>query len=139
MTELEKNTLTDALIWAGCRRIPKKDDGKGVWINAIALVAKSDGSKSYCIVERMFSGDFRVIKDFGHAAAIKQYVSIHPYEYVKEKYIKKFSADATREVKIRYINTNLGTGYDTGSLTDEELEKELISVAIYKQKKDTEK
>lgn len=133
MTQLEKDTQFDALQWAECRKMPKKDDGKNVWIRAIALVAKNDGSKSYCIIERRYTGDLQVVKDFGHSAAIKVYLSVHPYEFVKEKYIKKFGADATKELKVRYVNTMMGKNIDPNVITDEQLAIELINVAIYKQ------
>ena len=139
MTELEKSTMTDVLIWTDCRNLPKKDDGKSLWVRAIALVGKNDGSKSYCVIERRYNGEMQVVKDFGHAAAIKVYLSVHPYEFVKEKYIKKWNATDTKEMKLRYINVNLNTGFDVNSLTDEQLEAQLCNVAIYRQYIDTVK
>jgi hypothetical protein len=133
MESNEKSSLLEVLKWSGCNKLPKKDDGESEWILAIARVCKVDGSISYCIIENGYMEETRVIKDFGKSAAIKKYVSVYPYVFLKKEYVNKFTRNNTREAKIDYIK-QLGFYKKTLSeLSDAQIEKLLIKAAKYKQ------
>jgi hypothetical protein len=64
-----------------------------MWIKAIALAKKINGSKAYLLVEN--DGEGTIIKrDFGEPAQIVQILELYPYESLDNKYIPHFDTDA---------------------------------------------
>lgn len=90
---IKDETLVEALSFCGVRELPEELKGKEVWIKAIGLVLKVDGSQSYVYLERGELGASCVKKDFGTLSPIAKIEKIYPYLYLSEDEVPKFSKE----------------------------------------------
>ena len=90
---IKDETLVEALSFCGVRELPEELKGKEVWIKAIGLVSKVDGSQSYVYLERGELGASLVKKDFGTISPIAKIDKIYPYLYLSEDEVPKFSKE----------------------------------------------
>lgn len=90
---IKDETLVEALSFCGVRELPEELKGKEVWIKAIGLVSKVDGSQSYVYLERGELGASCVKKDFGTLSPIAKIEKIYPYLYLSEDEVPKFSKE----------------------------------------------
>ena len=90
---IKDETLVEALSFCGVRELPEEHKGKTVWIKAIGLVSKVDGSQSYVYLERGELGASSVKKDFGTLSPIAKIDKIYPYLYLSEDEVPKFSKE----------------------------------------------
>lgn len=80
MTDKDES-LQLALQKVGLRSLPKEYDGRGeVWIKAIALTERANGTQSYVLVENDGNGEPIVKRDLGKAVRIIGISAIYPYE-----------------------------------------------------------
>ena len=79
---IKERTLVEALSFCGVRELPEELKGKEVWIKAIGLVSKVDGSQSYVYLERGELGASNIKKDFGTLSPIVKIDKIYPYLYL---------------------------------------------------------
>ena len=90
---IKERTLVEALSFCGVRELPEELKGKEVWIKAIGLVSKVDGSQSYVYLERGEFGASNIKKDFGTLSPIVKIDKIYPYLYLSEDEVPKFSKE----------------------------------------------
>lgn len=90
---IKERTLVEALSFCGVRELPEEFKGKEVWIKAIGLVSKVDGSQSYVYLERGKLGASNIKKDFGTLSPIVKIDKIYPYLYLSEDEVPKFSKE----------------------------------------------
>ena len=90
---IKDETLVEALSFCGVRELPEELKGKEVWIKAIGLVSKVDGSQSYVYLERGELGASNIKKDFGTLSPIVKIDKIYPYLYLSEDEVPKFSKE----------------------------------------------
>ena len=90
---IKERTLVEALSFCGVRELPEEFKGKEVWIKAIGLVSKVDGSQSYVYLERGELGASNIKKDFGTLSPIVKIDKIYPYLYLSEDEVPKFSKE----------------------------------------------
>ena len=90
---IKDETLVEALSFCGVRELPEELKGKEVWIKAIGLVSKVDGSQSYVYLERGELGVSNIKKDFGTLSPIVKIDKIYPYLYLSEDEVPKFSKE----------------------------------------------
>lgn len=90
---IKEKTLVEALSFCGVRELPEEFKGKEVWIKAIGLVSKVDGSQSYVYLERGELGASNIKKDFGTLSPIVKIDKIYPYLYLSEDEVPKFSKE----------------------------------------------
>ena len=90
---IKERTLVEALSFCGVRELPEELKGKEVWIKAIGLVSKVDGSQSYVYLERGELGASNIKKDFGTLSPIVKIDKIYPYLYLSEDEVPKFSKE----------------------------------------------
>lgn len=128
----KNESLTLALSEAALRELPQVYDGENVYVRAIALVRKADGSENYALVRKSKEGKDIVCQDFGHMSVIRQIVEVYPYEFLQERFMPMFDKDDDRESRIAYLMSNDtlvkdASEYEKMSLA--ELEERLIGVA----------
>ena len=90
---IKERTLVEAISFCGVRELPEEFKGKEVWIKAIGLVSKVDGSQSYVYLERGELGASNIKKDFGTLSPIVKIDKIYPYLYLSEDEVPKFSKE----------------------------------------------
>lgn len=134
---MNKNTLEqsliDALAYCSVRELPPEDDKQNVYIGAIALVTKRDGSKSYCVLQKDKNCNDKIIKDFGSISPIVSIEKIYPYLYLNSNFVPKFDSKK-REERVKWLSiVNPNENYEEMSMRD--LNKAIINIAIQNQLK----
>jgi hypothetical protein len=137
MEKLKKESLVKAMSFCGLREIPEEWDKENIYLRALALVSKTDGSESYVLVEKDERGEDRMIKDFGTISAIHETISVHPFFFLDTRWIPEFkpkgkgkaNADGKAE-RIAWLERN---NVIVDAKTDiKTLDKEILYVAMQK-------
>lgn len=114
--DIKQKSLIQALSYCSVRDLPEEDNGENVWVKAIGLVSKIDGTKSYVAIERGVDGGNKIVKDFGHIASIVKVENVYPYLYLESGNIPKFKTNS-REDRIAWLrNHDLDNDYSDCSL-----------------------
>lgn len=128
MSTLKEKTLLDALSFVGLRTLPTKAEKEDNYLSAIVEVAKIDGTTSYALQKTREDLTKYIAKDFGTISTIKEIVSIHPFEFLKEKYV--FNG-TTKEEKIQYLKKMYDNDeYDFDNMPLKEINKMIKMVAV---------
>lgn len=128
MESVKEKSLIEALAYVGLRDLPKEDNKEFVWIKALALVAKSDGSKSYIYLVKDKNGNPKVKKDFGNVAVIKDIVTIYPFMLLDEKFVPSFQTK-TKAERIEWLQ-KFGDESDLSECNFKELERKVLNLAM---------
>ena len=131
MKNYKEQTLMECLKWCGVPSLPEKDDKENIWIKAIALVAKSDGSESYCVLGKDANLENRIIKDFGATSIIRVIKEVYPYHFLSAVYMPEFKGKG-KEERINWLAKH-GVKEDLSELSVKELNKRVVLKAIQKQ------
>ena len=126
---IKERTLVEALSFCGVRELPEEFKGKEVWIKAIGLVSKVDGSQSYVYLERGELGASNIKKDFGTLSPIVKIDKIYPYLYLSEDEVPKFS----KENKGEKTSWRVARGYNEEELstkTPQQINKLVIDECV---------
>ena len=132
--DIFRESLINALSWASLRELPSKDDGEHIWIRALALVSKRDGSKGYVALAKGKNGEDRVIKDFGSISQIVKMEEVYPYSYLSDDYLPIFETK-TRQERINWLSMQRPEE-DFSELTMKELNKAILYIAMQNQLND---
>ena len=117
MRKKEKESLIDALAYCSLRDIPAADDGSGYWLEALAKVAKRDGTKSFVYAVRNADTlDIEIKVDFGTISGIAFVEEYYPYEFLRDEFLPKF---ANKEERVKYLSKG-----------DEEAEKKYAKMSV---------
>ena len=138
LTETEKS-LFDCLAFCKLSQLPEKEDGKSVWVNAIAKTRKNDGCYYYCYVERDKDGKPKIMRDFGAVRTIVKMEEFYPILYLDSSYVKKFKKDEEGTASLIEYLKSIGVKIDFENATRKDLDKESIKIAIQKQLADEKK
>lgn len=128
---MEKNlekSLIDALSYCDLRDLPKKDDKEFVWLKSLALVSKSDGTKSYALAIKDKNGNPKIVKDFGTVSAIRQVIEYYPFCMLDASFMPMFKTRAKDE-RIAWLE-QMGEEGNFGEISAKELDKKVLNVAI---------
>ena len=128
MESIKDKSLVDALAYVGLRDLPNEDNKEFVWIKALALVSKSDGSKSYIYLVKDKDGKPKVKKDFGRISVIKEIVSVYPFMLLDEKFVPAFQTK-TKAERIEWLQ-KFGDESDLSECSFKELEKKVLNLAM---------
>ena len=126
---IKERTLVEALSFCGVRELPEELKGKEVWIKAIGLVSKVDGSQSYVYLERGELGASNIKKDFRTLSPIVKIDKIYPYLYLSEDEVPKFS----KEDKGEKTSWLIARGYNEEELstkTPQQINKLVIDECV---------
>lgn len=138
MTKTEES-LFDCLAFCKLSQLPEKEDGKSVWVNAIAKTRKNDGCYYYCYVERDKDGKPKIMRDFGAVRTIVKMEEFYPIVYLDSSYVKKFKKDEEGTASLIEYLKSIGVKIDFENATRKDLDKENIKIAIQKQLADEKK
>lgn len=129
--DILRESLIDALSWASLRELPEKDNGENIWIRALALVSKRDGSKAYVALVKGKDGEDRIIRDFGSVSMIVKIEEIYAFEYLDSSYIPTFDSKK-KEDKIKWLSMQRPeVNYE--EMSAKELNKAILHVAMQNQ------
>lgn len=139
MTKTEES-LFSCLAFCKLSQLPEKEDGKSVWLNAIAKTRKNDGCYYYAYVERdKNTGKPKIMRDFGAVRAIVKMEEFYPIVYLDSSYVKKFKKDDEGTEKLIAHLKKEGVSIDFENATRKDLDKENIKIAIQRQLEDEKK
>lgn len=138
MISIKKESLQKALEYCFISKLPDKEDGKNLWIRAIAEVEKKDGTSSYAYIEKdPDTLENKIKADFGKPVQINKIVSIHPFCYLDAGYIPEFKfkkgKDEAKAIEERRIFLDNITGVNHKGKKLKELDSEILSLSIKKQ------
>lgn len=131
LKNIKSTSLMECLKWARIPSLPDKDDKSNVWIRAIALVEKMDGTESYVALVKDDALESKIAKDFGSVSIIRKIKSVHPYVYLLSEFVPEFKSKK-KEERIEFIKKEYGNK-DLSELSIKELDKIVISIAIQRQ------
>ena len=132
--DITRESLINALSWASLRELPEKDNGENIWIRALALVSKRDGSKSFVAMVKGKNGEDRILKDFGAVSQIVNIEEVYPYSYLDSSYLPQFDSKK-REDKIKWLELQR-PDENYSELTAKELNKAILHIAMQNQLND---
>lgn len=133
MDKVLRKSLLDALSWASLKDLPEKWDGENIYILALGLAAKMDGSKSYVALKKDEKGNDKVVKDFGSVSIISRIDAVYPYLYLDGSFIPSFGGQK-KEDRINWLEQmNYGTNGAYEGMSLKELNKEVLNTAIRNQ------
>ena len=139
MLSKTEQSMFDCLAFCKLSQLPEKEDGKSVWLNAIAKTRKNDGCYYYCYVERDKDGKPKIMRDFGAVRAIVKMEEFYPIVYLDSSYVKKFKKDDEGTASLIEYLKSIGVKIDFENATRKDLDKENIKIAIQKQLADEKK
>lgn len=125
---VEEKSLIDALSFCSLRKLPAPWDKENIYLLALALVAKSDGTKSYVALKKNKDGKDAYVKDFGNVSAIKNIIEIYPYQYLDAKFLPSFKT-RTKEERITWLN-KIGGEKDYSDKSLKELDKCVLNLSM---------
>jgi glutaredoxin 2 len=104
MTKLEIS-LQEALESAGLVCLPDQLDtnSKQIWLKAIGLVRKINGSRNYVLLAQKDGVTPQIIQDFGDTARIMRLEVIYPYYFLEKRFIPKLKTD---EDILKYLSVH---------------------------------
>ena len=128
MENIKEKSLINCLAALDLRDLPKEWDKEDVWILAIGLVSKIDGTFSYAALRKDEDGNARVVKDFGNICAIRQIEKVYPYKYLDASFMPVFKTRAKDE-RIAWLE-RMGEKGNFSEMSAKELERKVLNVVI---------
>ena len=127
----EEKNLLDALSWCGLKKLPEKDNGEDIWIEALAKVSKANGSIGYVYIKK--NGELKdvIAKDFGDISMIVKIDEVYPFNFLKASFMPTFKANNKNE-RIHYLQ-KIYKSKDFSGMTVKQLDTEILKVAINNQ------
>jgi hypothetical protein len=131
MKDCKEKSLLDVLSYCGLRELPEKDKKEYVWVHAVCLVEKRNGTKNYAVLRNGGENGCYICKDFGDISSIVKITSIYPYEFLNQDFMPCFKS-STKEERVDWLVNN-GVKTDLSALSLKELEKLCVNIAIKRQ------
>ena len=128
MESIKEKSLISCLAALDLRDLPKEWDKENVWILAVGLISKIDGTFSYAALKKDENGNARVVKDFGNICAIRGIEKVYPYKYLDASFMPIFKTRAKDE-RIAWLE-RMGEKGNFSEMSAKELEKKVLNVAI---------
>ena len=128
MVNIKEKSLIKCLAALDLRDLPKEWDKENVWILAVGLISKIDGTFSYAALKKDKDGNARVVKDFGNICAIRQVEKVYPYKYLDATFIPYFKG-RSKDERIAWLK-QMGEEGNFGEMSAKELDKKVLNVAI---------
>ena len=135
MKDILRESFVAALSYCCVRELPPEDDKQNIWLKAIGLVKKRDGSKGYVAIAKDKDGNDKIIKDFGSISQIVEIEKVFPTLYMDSSYLPQFDSKK-REEKVKWLSLQR-PDVDYESMTAKELNKAVLNVAMQNQLADS--
>lgn len=128
MENIKEKSLIICLAALDLRDLPNEWDKENVWILAVGLVSKIDGSFSYAALRKDEDGNARVVKDFGNVCAIRMIEKVYPYKYLDARFMPIFKTRAKDE-RIAWLE-RMGENGNFSEMSAKELDRKVLNVVI---------
>lgn len=128
MENIKEKSLINCLAALDLRDLPKEWDKENVWILAVGLLSKIDGTFSYAALRKDEDGNARVVKDFGNICAIRQIEKVYPYKYLDASFMPVFKTRAKDE-RIAWLERMNEKG-NFSEMSAKELDRKVLNVVI---------
>ena len=128
MENIKEKSLINCLAALDLRDLPKEWDKENVWVLAVGLLSKIDGTFSYAALKKDENGDARVVKDFGNICAIRQIEKVYPYKYLDASFMPVFKTRAKDE-RIAWLE-RMGEKGNFSEMSAKELDRKVLNVVI---------
>jgi hypothetical protein len=134
-------SLQEAIEACGLACLPDELDQESsvVWLKAIGLVRKVNGTRNYALLENDGTG-VKIKRDFGSIAQIVEVTNIYPYEKLEKRFMPKLLSDEDTikylkkhtdyEQQVKELLCNLGKTSEQIKKDRERIRKLVIKVAI---------
>ena len=128
MESIKEKSLISCLAALDLRDLPKEWDKENIWILAVGLISKIDGTFSYAALKKDENGDARVVKDFGNICAIRKIEKLYPYKYLDASFMPFFKT-RSKDERISWLEL-MGEKDNFSEMSLKELDKKVLNVAI---------
>lgn len=128
MENIKEKSLINCLAALDLRDLPKEWDGENVYILAVGLASKMDGTFSYVALKKDKNGNDKVVKDFGNVCALRKVEKVYPYKFLDATFVPYFKT-RSKDERIAWLE-RMGEKDDFSGMTSKELEKKVLNVAI---------
>ena len=128
MENIKEKSLINCLAALDLRDFPKEWDKENVWILAVGLLSKIDGTFSYAALRKDEDGNARVVKDFGNICAIRMIEKVYPYKYLDASFMPVFKTRAKDE-RIAWLERMNEKG-NFSEMSAKELDRKVLNVVI---------
>lgn len=125
----EKESLMKVLAYCNIAKLPEEDTQEYIWLKAIGLVAKADGTHSYVLMYKNRYNRPNIVKDFGSISTIVKTEKVYPLLLFKYSLLPKFGTDSSEE-RIRWLKSKkVEADYENMNL--KELNKLVLNFCVY--------
>ena len=128
MESIKEKSLISCLAALDLRDLPKEWDGEDVYILAVGLASKIDGTFSYVALKKDKDGKDKVCKDFGNVCALRKVEKVYPYKFLDASFMPIFKTRAKDE-RIAWLE-RMGEQGAFSEMSAKELDKKVLNVAI---------
>lgn len=128
MNKIKEKSLIDCLAYLDLKDLPKEWDKETVYILAVGLAQKADGTQSYVALKKDEKGNDKIVKDFGTLGVVKKVNAVYPYRYLDERYMPTFKTK-TKEERIEWLK-QMGSKDDLSELSVKELNKKVLNQSM---------
>lgn len=128
MENIKEKSLINCLAALDLRDLPKEWDKENIWILAVALVSKIDGTHSYAAIKKDKDGKDKVWKDFGNVCALNKIEKVYPYKYLDASFMPYFKT-RSKDERIAWLE-RMGEQGSFSEMSVKELDKKVLNVAI---------
>ena len=128
MESIKEKSLISCLAALDLRDLPKEWDKENIYILAVGLASKIDGTFSYVALRKDKDGKDKVVKDFGNVCALRKVEKVYPYKFLDASFVPIFKTRAKDE-RIAWLE-RMGEKGNFSEMSAKELEKKVLNVAI---------
>lgn len=128
MESIKEKSLISCLAALDLRDLPKEWDKENIYILAVGLASKIDGTFSYVALRKDKDGKDKVVKDFGNVCALRKVEKVYPYKFLDASFVPIFKTRAKDE-RIVWLE-RMGEQGAFSEMSAKELEKKVLNVAI---------
>ena len=128
MKKIKEESLINCLSYLGLKNLPNEWDKENVWLLAVGLISKRDGTSNYVALKKDENGNPKIVKDFGNIATLVRIEEVYPYMYLDERYIPMFKTK-TKDERIEWLQ-KMGDKEDLSELKVSELNKRVLNMAM---------
>lgn len=129
MNNKKEQQLMDCLRWCDLPSLPEKDDKENIWIKAVALVQKADGSEGYVALRKDDNVESKIVKDFGNISIVRKIKEVYPYSFLSVAFVPEFKTKK-KEERIAWLRKQGNTKQGLEELSLKDLDRMVIAIAI---------
>lgn len=128
MENIKEKSLINCLAALDLRDLPKEWDKENVWILAVGLASKIDGTFSYVALKKDKDGNAKVCKDFGSVCALRKIEKVYPYKFLDASFVPFFKT-RSKDERIAWLE-HMGEKDNFSEMSLKELDKKVLNVAV---------